>query len=165
VKGGLGHDAPKAPLRGALLSVLTGAQWYSKGAAVSNTGAFTSHKPKSPEQQTCQLSVQPTPAVSCRVVATVAISQIRRREKMLGKKKSKAEQGKRMMPGMVVKERATAKGRKAPAHPSRRVGFAASCRQERLDLVVWLEPAGAGSGSTQAKAMPCHAMPCSAASK
>jgi hypothetical protein len=92
---------------------------------------------------------------------------------MLGKKNSKAEQGKRMMPGVVVKEKTTAKRRKAPAHPSRRValdshescvrpcapgaGPAASCRQERLALGVWLEPAGAGSSSTQAKAMPCSA--------
>jgi hypothetical protein len=49
-------------------------------------------------------------------VATVAIS---REENMLGKKKfeSRAGQGKRRMPGMVVKEKATAQRRKAPAHP------------------------------------------------
>jgi hypothetical protein len=122
----------------ALLSTLAGTQWQSKGAALA-TPALS--PPTSLSRRSRRWPPLPSP----------------REENMLGKKKfeSRAGQGKRRMPGMVVKEKATAQRRKAPAHPRVALdshescvcpplcsgGPAASCRQERLALGMWLEPA------------------------
>jgi hypothetical protein len=140
----------------ALLSTLAGAQWQSKGAALA-TPELSS--PTSLSRRSSRRAIVSCGGHRCHLPTP-------REEKMLGKKKfeSRAGQGERRMPGMVVKEKATAKWRKAPAHPRVSLDSHESCvwpcapeaprqvagRKDWPSACGWSQPAGAGSSGTQA---------------